>query len=291
MRTQLRSTLSRSPTSSSASIAIPRRWTWLWLTLPSASCRSPSSSQWARPAGSDSVNARTPCSQGPIWPMPCTRQTASAFVDEPARALALTVAQREHGADAERLRFEAPRAERSCQLSAAAAWRSASSRRPRAGPRPRRRAGAPSFPSVAGKRAWRARWPRVRPPRPASLRQMQARPADHRQVRNFEPAEAMRARHRHAGSELPVRRAHSPLQVVAVAESAHRRCLGLERAGVAREPARELVLAHAVGVAAERKEKVAAQVMQARQVERERRARWPAARPRRARRGPRRCGR
>ena len=99
---------------------------------------------------------------------------------------------------------------------------------------------------------------------------MHSRPADHGQVRDLEPAEAVRTRHRHAGLELPVRRAHSPLQVVAVAETAHRRCLGLERAGVAREAARELVLAHAVGVAAERKEEVAAQVMQARQVERER---------------------
>ena len=64
---------------------------------------------------------------------------------------------------------------------------------------------------------------------------------------------------------------HAPLQVEAVAEPAERRRLGLQRAGLAGTLARELVLAQAVGIAAERKQQVAAQVVQARQLELERR--------------------
>ena len=42
------------------SIASSRSWRWLWLTQPSASCRSPSSRQATRAAGSVSASARTP---------------------------------------------------------------------------------------------------------------------------------------------------------------------------------------------------------------------------------------
>ena len=112
-----------------------RSWTWLWLTQPSASCRSPSSSQRERASGSSSAKARTPCSHGPMWPMPWTRQIASASVDEPARALALAVARVRawRGCRGPALRSAWRRALARARAPPATA-RSASSRRPRTRP-------------------------------------------------------------------------------------------------------------------------------------------------------------
>ena len=97
----------------------------------------------------------------------------------------------------------------------------------------------------------------------ADLVQMHSRPSHHRQVRDLETAEAVLAGERHAVEELAVRRLHAPLKVVAIAEPAQRGGFGLQRTGFAGVPARELVLAQAVGMAAERKQQVAAQVVQA----------------------------
>ena len=127
--------------------------------------------------------------------------------------------------------------------------------------------------------------------RDGDVGEVDRRPADHRQVRDLELAEPVRAGERDALAELLVGRAHPPLQVVAVAEAAEGGCFGLQGSGIAGVAQGQLVGAHAVGVAAEREEQVAAQVMQARKLERRAPRPSPAARPRRAPRGPRRCDR
>ena len=103
---------SQSPISSSASIASSRSWMWLWLTQPSASSLSPSSRKLpARCTGRSPPARGRREATGPMCPMPCSRQTARPLSASSQRPLPIAAAQRDHGVEPEQLALEALRAQ------------------------------------------------------------------------------------------------------------------------------------------------------------------------------------